>query len=110
MEKPKGEPRCQQYESSHPKKYRPSRARAREFARSPKNCTYGFLSDYEVGDYGEVELDEEDKRLTVRNRLKAAAGRREVGIEFRRTQGDIIRCRVVARGVSNGKKAPAFVS
>jgi hypothetical protein len=67
----------------------------------------GFLSDYEVGDYGEVELDEEDKRLTVRNRLKAAAGRREVGVEFRRTQGDIIRFRIVAPGSSNGKRAPA---
>lgn len=28
-----------------------------------------FLADYEMGDYGEAELEEHEKRLTVRNRL-----------------------------------------
>jgi len=32
-----------------------------------------FLADFAVGEYGEAELDPDDKRLTVRNRLKAAA-------------------------------------
>ena len=63
-----------------------------------------FLSDYEVGDYGEALLDEGENRLTVRNRLKAAAGRRNIGIEFRRTQGDIIRFRII--GGDNGHAAP----
>jgi hypothetical protein len=68
-----------------------------------------FLSEYEVGDYGEAELDENEKRLTVRNRLKAAAGRRNVGIDFKRTQGNIIRFKVIEPGSSNGKGAPASV-
>jgi hypothetical protein len=63
-----------------------------------------FLSDYEVGEYGEALLDEGENRLTVRNRLKAAAGRRNIGIEFRRTQGDIIRFKIV--GAANGSVAP----
>jgi hypothetical protein len=53
-----------------------------------------FLRDYAVGDYGEAELEEDEKRLTVRNRLKAAATRRGIDIEFKRTQGNIIRFRV----------------
>jgi len=63
-----------------------------------------FLSDYEVGDYGEATLDEGENRLTVRNRLKAAAGRRNIGIEFRRTQGNIVRFKIV--GHDNGNVAP----
>jgi hypothetical protein len=70
----------------------------------------GFLSDYEVGDYGEAELDGDEKRLTVRNRLKAAAGRRNVGITFRRTQGNVIRFQIAAPGSGNGKRAPAAVA
>jgi hypothetical protein len=55
-----------------------------------------FLAEYELGDYGEAELDEDEKRLTVRNRLKAAASRRDAAIEFKRTHGNTIRFRVVA--------------
>jgi len=54
-----------------------------------------ILSDYEVGDYGEAMLDPEDNRLTVRNRLKAAAGRRTLGIDFRRTSGELLRFKIV---------------
>src|SRR5215213_10535724 len=57
-----------------------------------------ILSDYEVGEYGEAVLDEGENRLTVRNRLKAAATRRGIGITFRRTQGDIIRFQIVEQG------------
>ena len=62
-----------------------------------------FLSDYEIGEYGEATLDEGENRLTVRNRMKAAAERRHVGIDFRRTQGDLLRFQIVAR--SNGATA-----
>jgi hypothetical protein len=55
-----------------------------------------FLSDYSVGDYGEAELNEGEKRLTVRNRLKAAARRRNLVIDFKRTQGSILRFRISA--------------
>src|SRR3954454_10077307 len=57
-----------------------------------------ILADYEVGDYGEALLDEGENRLTVRNRLKAAAGRKSVGINFRRTSGDFIRFQIVEPG------------
>jgi len=53
-----------------------------------------FVSDYNVGDYGEAELSSDEKRLTVRNRLKAAAKRRGLSIDFKRTQGSILRFKV----------------
>jgi len=62
------------------------------------------LSDYAVGDYGEAMLEPDDKRLTVRNRLKAAAGRRQLGIDFRRTAGDMLRFKIVEP--STGSAAP----
>jgi hypothetical protein len=55
-----------------------------------------FLADYEAGDYGEAIIDEGEKRLTVRNRFKAAAGRRSIDLHFLRTTGDVIRFRVVS--------------
>jgi hypothetical protein len=57
-----------------------------------------ILSEYEVGDYGEATLDEDENRLTVRNRMKAAAGRRSLGINFRRTNGQLIRFQIVEPG------------
>lgn len=61
-----------------------------------------FLADYDVGDYGEAVLDEDENRLTVRNRFKAAAGRRNVGLQFLRTTGDVIRFKVIP---ANGDEA-----
>ena len=75
-----------------------------------------FLADYQVGDYGEAELDEDEKRLTVRNRLKAAATRRGIGIEFKRTNGNIVRFKVIEPNgvISKVKnvlaKVPALIS
>ena len=54
-----------------------------------------ILADYEVGEYGEATLDEGENRLTVRNRMKAAASRLGIGINFRRTSGDFIRFQIV---------------
>ncbi len=62
-----------------------------------------ILADYEVGDYGEGTLDQGENRLTTRNRLKAAATRRGIGINFRRTTGDIIRFQIVDPGNGNGQ-------
>jgi hypothetical protein len=59
-------------------------------------------SDYAIGEYGEAMLDEGENRLTVRNRMKAAAGRRGFGIEFRRTSGDFIRFQIVEQSNGNG--------
>lgn len=57
-----------------------------------------LLQDYRVGDYGEAELEPEEKRITVRNRLRAAAHRRDIGLEFRRTRGNTLRFKVVPSG------------
>jgi hypothetical protein len=62
-----------------------------------------ILSNYAVGDYGEALLEPEDNRLTVRNRLVAAAKRRGLGITFRRTGGELLRFQIL----SNGDSAPA---
>ena len=56
-----------------------------------------ILSDYAVGDYGEALLEPEEKRLTVRNRLVAAAKRRGLGIIFRRTSRELLRFQIVAQ-------------
>jgi hypothetical protein len=66
-----------------------------------------ILSDYAAGEYGEAALDPEEKRLTVRNRLRAAAVRRGLDIDFRRTKGDFIRFQVI--DADDGKGAPAAV-
>ena len=55
-----------------------------------------ILGEYSIGDYGEATLDIDENRLTVRNRMKAAARRRHLAINFRRTKEDILRFQVVA--------------
>jgi hypothetical protein len=67
-----------------------------------------ILADYEVGEYGEATLDEGENRLTVRNRMKAAATRRGIGINFRRTSGDMIRFQIVE--ASKGEGSPDGVT
>ena len=70
-----------------------------------------ILSEYSAGDYGEAELDSEEKRLTIRNRLKAAAQRHGLALEFKRTTGNTIRFRVLEEnGVSAGAPAAAATS
>lgn len=73
-----------------------------------------ILCDYAVGEYGEAMLDEGENRLTVRNRMKAAAGRRGFGITFRRTNGQLLRFQIIeqsnADGVAANIEAPAVVS
>lgn len=64
-----------------------------------------ILSDYAAGEYGEAALEPDEKRLTVRNRLRAAAVRRGLDIDFRRTNGDFIRFQVVEHTNGNGASA-----
>lgn len=67
-----------------------------------------ILSEYEPGNYGEATLETDENRLTVRNRLKAAAGRRGFDIDFKRTGGDLIRFQIVSRANGN-RQADAVV-
>jgi hypothetical protein len=64
-----------------------------------------YLAEYDVGDYGEADLGPEENRLTVRNRFKAAARRRGVALEFRRTSDTMLRFKVVS--VNNGGQVAA---
>ena len=66
-----------------------------------------IFADYEVGEYGEATLDEGENRLTVRNRMKAAAMRRGIGINFRRTQGDLLRFQIIEHSNGNSTAAAA---
>ena len=50
-----------------------------------------LLTDFAPGEWAEVELDDGDNRLTVRNRLQAAAERRGYNLAFRRTSGNMVR-------------------
>jgi hypothetical protein len=53
-----------------------------------------MLGQFAIGDWGEVVVDPSEKRLTIRNRLQAAAERKEVKLRFFRTQGPVIRFEV----------------
>jgi hypothetical protein len=65
-----------------------------------------FLDGYLVGDYGEAELTPDEKRLTVRNRLKAAGKRRGVSIDFKRTQGSVLRFKIAPNTVVAAAPSP----
>jgi hypothetical protein len=73
-----------------------------------------ILSEYVDGDYGEATLEPGENRLTVRNRLRAAAKRRGFDTKFRRTSTDLIRFQVIAHDNSAPEVAvsiaPAVVS
>ena len=56
----------------------------------------GALVGFEVGDYGELTPNPDEKRLTARNRLKAAASRRGLSLTFLRTTGEAMRFKVNA--------------
>jgi hypothetical protein len=69
-----------------------------------------FLAGYDAGEYGEALLDPAEKRLTVRNRFKAAAARRGVGLQFIRMSGDVLRFKVVANGQAAAAAEPPAVA
>ena len=56
----------------------------------------GYLADFEPNDYGEALLAEGESKQTVRNRLRAAAERRGWILESMRTQGPLVRFKIVS--------------
>lgn len=54
-----------------------------------------YLADLDIGEYAEVELGEDESRLTVVNRFKSAAERKGVGLKFFRGKGKIIQFQVI---------------
>lgn len=66
-----------------------------------------ILGEYSENDYGEALLEPGENRLTVRNRLKAAARRRGLAIDFRRTKDDLLRFQVVPANAAPQAEEPA---
>lgn len=55
----------------------------------------GYLADFSPNELGEAGFDEEsESRLTVKNRLQAAAKRRGLTLAFIRSAGPVVRFRV----------------
>ena len=75
------------------------RGKKGESARAQVAREYdGYMAEFTPDDYGEAIVDESESKLTVRNRLKAAAQRRGWRLDFLRTPGPVIRFRVAADG------------
>jgi len=57
-----------------------------------------FLIEFEPNEHGEVQLDQGDNKLNIRNRLSASAERRGLKLEFIRTNGLVVRFKVRSEG------------
>jgi len=68
----------------------------------------GYVADFAPGDYATIELGDDEHRLTVANRFKAAAQRRGIGLRFLRTTGNTMRFEVVTLGDGEAVDAPAL--
>jgi hypothetical protein len=55
-----------------------------------------FLIEFSPNEHGEVELEEGESKLNIRNRLKGAAARRGLKLEFIRTNGIVVRFKVLS--------------
>jgi hypothetical protein len=67
----------------------------------------GYVRAFDPGDYGEATIAAEEKRLTVRNRLQAAAARRGLTLAFLRVRGgDLLRFVVSERAAPEPTAAP----
>jgi hypothetical protein len=55
-----------------------------------------FLIEFGPNEHGEVALNEGDSRLNIRNRLRSAAERRGLKLEFIRTNGIVVRFKVLS--------------
>lgn len=58
----------------------------------------GYLADFVPYEWGRADLEDGDVKANVRNRLKAAALRRGLGIEFRRTRDNAVIFQLVTKG------------
>lgn len=65
-----------------------------------------LLADFAPGEWAEVDLDDGDNRLTIRNRLEAAATRRRLHLAFRRTSGRMVRFVIEAAPPAPLEEAP----
>src|SRR3954471_11264015 len=77
-------------------------------ARSAIAAQYDqFLIEFQPNELGEVTLDEGERKLNIRNRLRAAAERQGLKLEFIRTNG-LAAAHTVQRGTSPRANARAM--
>jgi hypothetical protein len=55
-----------------------------------------FLIEFGPNELGEVQLDEGENKLNIRNRLRSAAERRGLKLEFIRTNGIVVRFKILS--------------
>lgn len=56
----------------------------------------GYLEGITRGEGGELKLQEEEKKVTIKNRLKRAAEEMDIKIEFKRSSANSVRFRLLA--------------
>src|SRR5215212_10147407 len=66
-----------------------------------------FLIEFGPNEHGEVALDEGESKLNIRNRLRAAAERRGLKLEFIRGNRIIVRFRVLSETSDNATEEAA---
>ena len=69
-----------------------------------------MLADFTPGEWAGVDLDDGDNRLTVRNRLEAAATRRGLHLAFRRSSGTIVRFAIETAPPAPVEQSPPAVA
>ena len=55
-----------------------------------------YLAQYDLGEWAKVDVNEDESKLTVKNRMKAAAKRRGIDLHFRRSPANQILAQLVA--------------
>ncbi len=56
----------------------------------------GYLEGITKGEGGELKLQEAEKKVTIKNRLKRAAEEMDIKIEFKRSSANSVRFRLLA--------------
>ena len=56
----------------------------------------GYLEGIAKGEGGELKLQETEKKVTIKNRLKRAAEEMDIRIEFKRSSANSVRFRLLA--------------
>lgn len=58
----------------------------------------GYLKNLKTGEGGQLQIENGEKKVTIKNRLKRAAEELDVTLEFKRTGSDMVRFQVVEGG------------
>jgi hypothetical protein len=65
-----------------------------------------FLIEFEPNEHGEVQLNEGENKLNIRNKLRAAAERHGLRLEFIRANGIVVRFKVLSENGTEEAVAP----